>query len=142
MPRTVRVAVLTSWILILLGVANLAVSIADLVTGDSVCTALGLCRARGFLGSFSAMAAAVPVAVARRDARLRESAFHFALFVALLVGFVALGALVLGVLAGFSAALLVPVFMFALATVLAWSLSRPSAKAWFTPGRAEPSGLA
>lgn len=141
MPPTVRVAVVASCILTLLGGVAFALWMSHLLAGDSACAALGLCGAQGLL-SIGAMAAVVPVAAVRRDARLREAIFQGALLVALLVGFVALAALALGLSSGLDATLAVPVVMFVLAAVLAWALSRPSAKAWFTSGRVGRTGPA
>ncbi len=123
----------TSCILTLFGAISFAVWLGDVVTGDSVCAALGLCEARPVL-ALSGGAAVVPAVAIRRDARLREVNFQAALAAAFGLAFVALIALVGGVASRFTPALPVAAVMFALATALVWSLSRPSAKEWFTSG--------
>ncbi len=132
-PRTVRVAVATSCVIALLGVVSIAVSIGDLLSGGSVRPWLGVRNTGLLLSPLYASALALPLAAVRRDGRVRELSFHLALFAALLVGLVALFTLVLAALMGrVDARVGEAFFVFALAVVVAWSLSRPSAKAWFT----------
>ncbi len=137
MPRSVRVAVATACVVALLCVASIVIWAADLVTRDSVTAALGT-RAFGSLVSpLFMMAATVPMAAVRRDGRLRELSFHFALFAAMLLGFAALATLVVAFIRGVDANFVVSWGVFIPAVVLASSLSRPSAKAWFSsPPRA------
>jgi hypothetical protein len=140
MPRSVRVAVVTSWVIALLGVVALAVSVADFVTGHSFATGWGA-RVLGPLVQPGLVAAVgVPVAATRRDERARAFAFHIALLASILLGFVAAGALALTIAIGRLDARVVNTFLvLALAVVLASSLSRRSAKAWFTSTTAPPT---
>jgi hypothetical protein len=131
MPRSVRVAIAAACVVALLGVASVVVWAVDLLTDDSVTAALGT-RAFGSLFSpLFVLAAIVPRAVVKRDDRLRELSFHFALLAAMLLGFIALFALVAAFTRGVNANFVVSWSVFALAAVLTWSLSRPSAKRWF-----------
>jgi hypothetical protein len=114
----------------LLGVASAIIGVVDLLTRDSVSAALGT---RGYtLVSFYVMAAVVPVAAVRRDGRIRELAFQSALLAAMLLGFVALFTGVAAFMRGVDANFVLSWVMFVLALALASSLSRASAKAWFS----------
>lgn len=137
MPRSVRIAIVASCVLGALGVLSIAVWTIDLLD-DDVATRWLSAAGRGggslrflFTPLFG-VALLVPGMVRRRDAPGRELAFQLAMLVSLLLGLPALLASVVAALmrrvdagvAGMLAA-------FGLAAVLAWSLSRPSARAWF-----------
>lgn len=131
MPRSVRVAIVAACVVALLGVASIVGWAVALVTGDAVSAALGT-RAFGPLVSpMLAGAIIVPKAALERDDRLRELSFQLALFTAILVGLLALGELVAALIRGADANVVVSWSVFVLAVVLASSLTRPSAKAWF-----------
>ncbi len=140
MPRSVRIAVVTSCVLGLLGVLSIAIWTLD-IFADDVATRWLSAAGRGggslrFLFSpLFGMALVVPGMARRRDAPGRELACQLALLVALLLGFPALLA------SGFAAAtrhvdagVAGMLGAFGLAVALAWSLSRPSARAWFGTG--------
>jgi hypothetical protein len=137
MPRSVRVAIATSWALGLLGLLSVAVWTVDLLAGDLATRWLSAAGRGGgslrFLFSpLFGMALLVPGIVRRRDVPGRQLAFQLALLVSILLGFPALLASALAAItrhldAG-AAGLL---GAFGLAVALAWSLSRPSARAWF-----------
>ncbi|HET9554434.1 MAG TPA: hypothetical protein VFP50_15835 [Anaeromyxobacteraceae bacterium] len=74
----------------------------------------------------------IPLTAARRDGRVRELAFHLALLAAMLLGFMALFSLALALEHGVDASVIAALGVFSLAALLTWSLSRPTAKAWFT----------
>ena len=137
MPRSVRVAVATACAVALLGVAAIVVWAVDLLTDDSVTAALGTRAFGSLINPLFVLAAMVPKAALERDERLRQLSFQFALLAAMLLGFIALVALVAALMRGADANFVVSWSVFALAVVLASSLSRPSAKAWFSaPARA------
>jgi hypothetical protein len=137
MPRSVRVAVVTACVVALLGIASIVVWAVDLLTDDSITSALGTRAFGSLISPLFVLAAIVPKAALKRDERLRELSFQFALLAAMLLGFVALVALVAAFMRGVNANSVVSWSVFALAVVLASSLSRPSAKAWFSsPARA------
>lgn len=129
-----------SCVLSLLGLVSIAIWTIDLLSDDSASRWVGAALGVGY-GSLRSLftplytlALIILPAALRRDARRRELAFQFALLTALLLGFMALFVSVLAVVqhridAGFAGS----VVAFGLAVVLAWSLSRPSAKAWFRP---------
>lgn len=139
MPRSVRVAVATACVVATLGAFSLVVLAIDLLTDHSASAALGTRAFGSFVNPLLAMAINVPRAAVKRDERLRELSFHFALLMAMLLGFVALFTLVPAFMGGGDADLVLSWSVFLLAVVLAWSLSRPTAKAWFTSAPVLPS---
>lgn len=132
MPRSVRVAVVTAHVIVLLGVASFVIWAIDLFTGGAGTRALGTRALGSLISPLFMFAYLVPLAAARRDGRMRELAFQFALLWAMLLGFLAVFALVSAFMQGVDANAVVSLGVFALAVLLASSLSRPSAKAWFT----------
>ncbi len=136
MPRSVRVAVVVACVVALLGVTSIVIWAADLVTGDSASAALG--TRFSLVGPLFIVAGAVPVAAARRDGRVRELAFQFALLQAILLGLIAPFAAVVAFVRGLEPDLILSLVVFGLAVALAASLSRPSAKAWFRSGGPPP----
>jgi hypothetical protein len=140
MPGCVRIAVVTSLLLFLLGAASIPIFIADIVSDGSgtrwVSHAFRVREGslRFLFHPMYAPAIGVIRAAVRRDGRVRELAFQFALLLALLLGFFALGASVLAAIQHrMDAVFAAPIVMFGVMATLAWSLSRPSAKAWFAP---------
>ncbi len=136
MPRSVRVAVVTACVVALFGVAAVAIWAVDLFTGGAASAGLGTTFG-SLVGYLALPAGTIPLAAMRRDGRLRALSFQVALLAAMLLGFVALAELVIAFVVGVSADSVIILIAFALSVVLASSLSRPSAKAWFTaPARA------
>ncbi|HEY6001479.1 MAG TPA: hypothetical protein VIV57_01315 [Anaeromyxobacter sp.] len=138
MPRSVRVAIATSWALGLLGILSFAVWAVDLF-GDDVATRWLSAAGRGggslrFLFSpLFGVALLVPGMVRRRDAPGGALAYQLALLVSVLLGLPALLASGVAALTRHLDAGVAGVLgAFGLAVVLAWSLSRPSAREWFT----------
>lgn len=132
MPRSVRVAVVTAYVIAFLGIASIVIWVVDLFTGGAATHAVGTRAFGSLISPLYGMAFMVPLAAARRDGRVRELAFQFALLGAMLLGFIALLALVMAFMRGVDANVVASLGVFALAVLLASSLSRPSAKAWFT----------
>jgi hypothetical protein len=141
MPRSVRVAVVTSCALGVLGVLSIAVWTID-IFADDVATRWLSAAGRGggslrflFTPLFG-VALLVPRMVRRRDAPGRELAHQLALLVSLLLGFPALLASAVAALTRrLDAGVAGMIAVFWLAVLLAWSLSRPSARAWFAATR-------
>ncbi len=144
MPRSVRLAIAASSLLVLVGLLSTAIVVSDVADHDAairwLSAALGTREGvlRLLFTPLYLSAAVVVRAALRRDERTRETAFQVALFAAVLLGFVALGMSIVASLArrvdgGDALTLLV----FGLASLLAWSLSRPSAKAWFETSSAQ-----
>jgi hypothetical protein len=144
MPRSLRLAVATACVLACLGAVSAAAWIADASGGGRgtrwLATALrvdeGAVR-RAASPLYLAAIAVVPI-VLRRDARKATIAFQLALLATITLGVMALGLAgggeqALRLDAG-RAGMLLAVGLFGL---LAWSLSRPSARAWLESGRAE-----
>jgi hypothetical protein len=141
MPRSVRVAIGSACLLAVIGAASTAIWIADATGGGRatgwVTTALGgnaggLQRAASPL--FLAALAVVPIAL-RRDAGKVRVAIQLALLATITLTVSALGlfgpALTSRRFGGELAAMLVAPAVLGL---MAWSLSRPSARAWFASG--------
>ncbi len=140
MPRSVRIAIVTSCVFAVLGVLSVPVWTID-VLRDSAATwwlsgALGVRDVRLLLfNPMYAQAFVVVLASVRRDARTRELAFQLALLGALLLGFVAAAvSIAAAVQRRFDAEFTGTLGIFGSASLLAWALSRPSAKAWFAAG--------
>ncbi len=137
MPRSVRIAIGTSGVLTVLGLVSVAVLMIDIFSHDSATrwmrATLGVHGSIRYLfNPLYAQALVLIPAALRREARARELGFQFALLAALLLGFIAcrvsvIAAIQLRVDADSAGAIVA----FGLVTVPAWSLSRPSAKAWF-----------
>jgi hypothetical protein len=137
MPRSVRIAVVTSCVLGLLGILSIAVWAIDIFADDFATEWLSAAGRGGgslrfLITPLFGVALLVPGMVRRRDAPGRELAHQLALLVALLLGLPAL--LVSGVAAftrHLDAGVAGVLGAFGLAVALAWSLSRPSAREWF-----------
>jgi hypothetical protein len=141
MPGSVRVAIASASLIALLGAASTAIWIADAAAGGSgsrwISTALhGDPEAFQRVASplYLAAIAIVPI-VLRRDARKVRAAVQLALLATITLGIYALGLFgpapasrPLG--AERAAMFLAP----ALLGLMAWSLSRPSARAWLASG--------
>jgi hypothetical protein len=139
MPRSIQVAIGSACLLALLGALSAAVWIADAVAGGAgtrwASAALG-----GYSGAFGrttsplflAAAAVVPV-VLGRDARKVRVVVQLALLATITLGMMALGftgsaARTLRLDAELVASLFAP----AMLGLMAWSLTRPSAREWFS----------
>lgn len=140
MPRSVRVAILASSLIALVGAGSAAIWIADAAAtgaGTAWLSSLSLApwaaNAMERAGSpLYLLAVAIVPIVARRDARSVRIAFQLALLAAIALGVTASGLVGASVASrrldpGLAAMLLV----LALIGLLAASLSRPSARAWF-----------
>jgi hypothetical protein len=141
MPRSVRVAIGSACLIALFGALSAAIWIADAAAGGWasrwVSTAL-----HGDAGAFQraasplylAAVAVVPI-VLRRDARKVRVTVQLALLATITLGVMALGLVgptqtSLRLDAEHAVMLLAP----ALLGLMAWSLTRPSARAWFASG--------
>jgi hypothetical protein len=142
MPRSVRLAVGLACALGLIGAASTAVWIADALADGAATRWLSI--ALDLRGDAVALAASplylvafamVPIAL-RRDGSKARVAFQLALLASITLGVMASGlvstALAARRLDGALAGMLV---VLALVALLAGSLSRPSARAWFAPAR-------
>jgi hypothetical protein len=142
MPRTIQVALGSACLLVLLGALSTAVWLADAFAAGAgsrwASAALG-----GYSGAFErttsplflVAAAAVPV-VLGRDARRVRVVVQLALLATITLGILALGltgsaARALRLDAELVASLVAP----ALLGLLAWSLTRPSAREWLSARR-------
>ncbi|HEY6002791.1 MAG TPA: hypothetical protein VIV57_07935 [Anaeromyxobacter sp.] len=141
MPRSVRVAIASACLVALLGAVSTAIWIADAAAGGWASRWLSTVL-RGNADAFQravsplylAAIAVVPIAL-RRDARKVRVAVQLALLATITLGISALGlfgpALTsLRLDAELAAMLAAP----AMLGLMAWSLSRPSARAWFASG--------
>jgi hypothetical protein len=141
MPRSVRVAIACACLIALLGAVSTAIWIADAAAGGWasrwVSSALhgdAVAFQRAASPLYLAAIAVVPIAL-RRDPRKVRVAVQLALLATITLGIYALGlfgpALTSRRLdAELAAMLLAP----AVLGLMAWSLSRPSARAWFASG--------
>jgi hypothetical protein len=129
MPRSVRIALACSIAVGLLGLVGSALLVADLVA--SLYLGRAPLRATWAFSPQLVVALAFPPILRRRDTRNRELSFQVGLLAAMGLGFLELFLLVTAVLRGFDARTVVMSLTFGLVVAFAWSLSRPSAKAWF-----------
>lgn len=140
MPRSIRVAIGTACLIALVGAVSTASWLADAVADGAGTRWLSttLHVHEGVLRSVSPLyllaIAVVPIAL-RRDARKGRIALHLSLLATITLGVMASGALGSAVQgrhldAALAATLVIP----GLIGLLALSLSRPSAKAWFASG--------
>lgn len=138
MPQSVRLTIATASLLAVIGLVSTALVIADVADHDAairwVTAALGtregvvrLLFTPLYLSGFIVVRAAL-----RRDGRTREIALPVAVFTAVSLGFLCLGmSIVASVDSAVNGGDVGMLFVFVLASLLAWSLSRPSAKEWF-----------
>lgn len=123
MPRSVRIAIAC-------GVALLVCSLASAV--------LKFVEPGNLLGDFvfvGIVGAAFPALARRRDARTRELPFLFALGLSTVFPLIIAATLVLAFRRGLVAPFLGATVIFALLVIMAFALSRPSAKGWFDSRR-------
>jgi len=134
-------AIGTACLIALLGAVSAAIWIADAAAGGWatrwLSTALHVHEStfqRAASPLYLVAIAIVPIAL-RRDARQARTALHLTLLAAITLGVMTFG------LSGSAAALRRPdaglaamLLVLALIGLLAWSLSRPSARAWFASG--------
>jgi hypothetical protein len=142
MPRSVRVAIASACLVASIGAMSTAIWIADAVAGGSGSRWISS-TFRGEVGTFHRAAsplflaalAVIPIAL-RRDAAKVRIAVQLTLLATITLGISALGLFGVPVTsrrldAELAAMLLAPVLL----GLLAWSLSRPSARAWFASAR-------
>jgi hypothetical protein len=140
MPRTVRVAIGAACFVAFLGAVSAAIWIADAAAGGSatrwVSSALGIRESslRVVSPLYLAAIAIVPIAV-RRDAPKARVASQLCLLAAITLAVTFFG--MSGSPVSFrevDATLAAALLVVALVSLVAWSLSRPSAMAWFASG--------
>lgn len=147
MPRSVRVTVATASLLAIIGLLSTALVVADVADHDAaiewVSAALGTRESivRLLFTPLYLSAFVVVRAARRRDGRTHEIALPVTVFVAVSLGFLSLGmSIVATVDSNVDGGDVIMLLIFALASLLAWSLSRPSAKEWFyAPDRPPPA---
>lgn len=142
MPQSVRLTIATASLLAVVGLVSTVLVIADVADHDAairwVTSALGaregvvrLLFTPLYLSAFVVVRAAL-----RRDGRTREIALPVAVFTAVSLGFLCLGmSIVASIDENVDGGDVGMLLVFALAALLAWSLSRPSAKQWFDAAR-------
>lgn len=141
MPRSVRVAIASACLIASIGAVSTAIWIADAAAGGSASRWLSTTlpdHASAFQRAASplylAAIAVVPI-VLRRDARKIRVAVQLALLATITLGIYALGLFGPALTSRrLDAELAVMLLAPAVLGLLAWSLSRPSARAWLASG--------
>lgn len=142
MPGSVRIAIATACALALLGAVSAALWIGDATAAGGATRWLSGAlhvkegALRGAASPLYLAAIAVVPIVLRRDARKVRVAFQLALLAGITLGMMVLGFSGSAVQRrDVDAGLAAMLGVLALIGLLAWSLSRPSARVWFASGR-------